>query len=118
VDNLELILGKLAADHDAMGILTYSYLEQFRNRIHAANIDGFAPSQMTIQSGEYPVSRPLLIYVKEANLKSVVGLADYAAEYLSFCAAGAHGYLADEGLVPLPMKDLLVQRSKVARLQR
>jgi phosphate transport system substrate-binding protein len=118
VDNLELILGKLASNHDAMGILTYSYMEQFRNRIHAANVDGIAPSRVTIPSGNYPMSRPLLIYVKEAHLYTTTGLADYAAEFLSFCAAGAHGYLADEGLVPLPMPELLAQRAAVAHLQR
>jgi phosphate transport system substrate-binding protein len=117
-DNLELILGKLASNHEAMGILTYSYMEQFRNRIHAASIDGIAPSRATIPSGNYPMSRPLLIYVKEAHLATTTGLADYAAEFLSFCAAGAHGYLADEGLVPLPMPELLSQRAAVARLQR
>jgi phosphate transport system substrate-binding protein len=118
VDNLELILGKLASDHDSLGILTYSYMEQFRNRIHAANIDGIAPTRVSIPSGSYPMSRPLLIYVKEAHLATTIGLADYAAEFLSFCAAGAHGYLADEGLVPLPMPELLAQRAAVARLQR
>jgi phosphate transport system substrate-binding protein len=118
VDNLELILGKLASNHDSMGILSYSYIEQFRNRIHAANIDGIAPSRVTIPSGSYPMSRPLLIYMKEPHLATTTGLADYAAEFLSFCAAGAHGYLADEGLVPLPMPELLAQRAAVARLQR
>jgi phosphate transport system substrate-binding protein len=32
--------------------------------------------------------------------------------------ASAHGYLPDEGLVPLPMPELLAQRAAVARLQR
>jgi phosphate transport system substrate-binding protein len=118
VDNLELILGKLASNHDATGILTYSYLEQFGNRIHASSIDNVAPSRETIPSGSYPMSRPLLIYIKEAHLSTTTGLADYATEFLSFCAAGAHGYLADEGLVPLPMPELLAQRAAVARLQR
>lgn len=117
VDNMELILGKLASNHEAMGVLTYPYIEQFSNRIHAANIDGIAPSRVTIPSGIYPMSRPLLIYVKEAHLNTTTGLADYAAEFLSFCAAGANGYLADEGLVPLPMPELLAQRAAVARLQ-
>lgn len=117
-DNLELILGKLASHHDAMGILTYSYLEEVHPHIHAASIDGIAPSRDTISSVTYPVSRPLLIYVKEAHLASTTGLADYAAEFLSFCAAGAHGYLASEGLVPLPRPELVTQRAAVARLQR
>jgi phosphate transport system substrate-binding protein len=118
VDNIELILGKLASNPNATGILTYSYLEQFQNRIRAATVNGIAPSRATIPSGTYPLSRPLFIYVKEAHLKTSTGLADYAAEFLSFCAAGAHGYLPDEGLVPLPMAELLGQRAAVARLQR
>jgi len=115
---LELILGKLASNPQTFGILTYSYLEQFHNRIHAATINGIVPSQTTIPSGTYPLSRPLFIYVKEAHLKTTVGLADYAAEFLSLCASGAHGYLVDEGLVPLPTPELLRQRAAVARLQR
>ncbi len=118
VDNLELILGRLASNPGATGILTYSYLEQFQNRIHAATINGITPSRGTIPSGTYPLARPLFIYVKEAHLKTTTGLADYAGEFLSFCAAGAHGYLPDEGLVPLPMPELLRQRAAVARLQR
>ncbi|PWT80320.1 MAG: phosphate ABC transporter substrate-binding protein [Acidobacteria bacterium] len=118
VDNLELILGKLASHPEAMGILTFSYLELFKNRIHAARINGIAPSLATIPQGTYPLSRPLYIYVNEDHLKTTTGLADYAAEFVSFCAAGAHGYLVDEGLVPLPMPELLRQRSEIARLQR
>ena len=118
VDNMELTLGKLASNPEALGVLTYSYLEQFGNRIQAASVNGVAPSRATISSGQYPLSRPLFIYVKEAHLKTTTGLADYAAEFLSFCAAGAHGYLPDEGLVPLPLPELLEQRAAVARLQR
>jgi phosphate transport system substrate-binding protein len=117
-EEVELILGKLASNPEAFGILTYSYLDQFHNRIQAATVDGVMPSPATIPSATYPLSRPLFIYVKEAHLKSTLGLADYAAEFLSLCAAGVHGYLADEGLVPLPTPELLGQRAAVARLQR
>jgi phosphate transport system substrate-binding protein len=118
VDNLELILGKLSSHPEAMGILTFSYLELFHNRIHAAAVNGIAPTRATIPQGTYPLSRPLYIYINEDHLKTTTGLADYAAEFVSFCAAGAHGYLVDEGLVPLPMPELLRQRSEIARLQR
>lgn len=118
VQNIELTLGKLASNREALGILTYSYLDQFANRIHAAKIDGVEPSVVSISSGTYPLSRPLFIYVKESHLSSVSGLADFATEFLSFCAAGTHGYLADEGLVPLPTPELLRQRAAVAALLR
>jgi phosphate transport system substrate-binding protein len=117
VEEMELILGKLASNPGAFGVLTYSYLEQFQNRIHAAQVNGNVPSRANIPSGTYPLSRPLFIYVKESHLNTTLGLADYAAEFLSLCAAGTHGYLTDEGLVPLPAPELLRQRAAVARLQ-
>lgn len=61
MDNLELILGKLASNPDAVGVLSYSYLEQFANRIHAASVNGVAPSRATVPAGIYPLSRPLFI---------------------------------------------------------
>jgi phosphate transport system substrate-binding protein len=116
VENIELTLGKLASNQDAIGILTYSYLQQFSNRIHAGTINGIEPSVSSISSGAYPMSRPLFIYVKQGHLKSILGLADFATEFLSLCAAGTHGYLADEGLVPLQSLELLRQRAAVAAL--
>jgi phosphate transport system substrate-binding protein len=118
LQSLELILGKLASNPDTMGITTYSYLEHFGNRIRAASVDGIAPTRNSIPNGAYPLSRPLLIYLKDGHLKTVTGLADFATEFVSLCAAGAHGYLADEGLVPLPMPELMRERAAVARLQR
>jgi phosphate transport system substrate-binding protein len=116
--NIELILGKLATRPRALGVLTYSYLEQFPNRLSAARIDGIQPNRTTISSGAYPISRPLFLYVKDAHVGSVAGLADFTAEFLSLCAAGTNGYLLDEGLVPLPTAELQHQRAVVARLQR
>ena len=118
MDNLELSLGELARDPRAMAILTYQYIEEFPNRIRAAKVNGIAPTRSTIPSGIYPISRPLFLYVKDAHLRKISGLADFAGEFLSLCAAGADGYLIDEGLVPLPKKELHRQRAIVARLQR
>ncbi len=118
MDNLELSLGELARDPRAMALLTYQYLEEFPNRIRAATVNGVAPTRSTIPSGIYPISRPLFLYVKDAHLRSISGLADFAGEFLSLCAAGADGYLIDEGLVPLPKAELHRQRAIVARLQR
>lgn len=118
VENLELILGKIASNPQALGVMTYSYLEQFPYRIRAAAVNGMAPTRVNISSGTYPISRPLFIYVNDEHLQLTDGLADYAAEFVSLCAAGANGYLLEEGLVPMPMPELLRQRRIVARLQR
>ena len=118
VESIELILGKLASHPQTMGILTYSYLEQFPKRIIAATVNDVSPTRTNISSGVYPVSSPLFIYVNGDHLTSTTGLGDYAAEFVSLCAAGANGYLLDEGLVPLSMQNLLRQRRIVARLRR
>src|SRR5258705_13351765 len=60
------------------------------------------PTFQYIASGEYPVSRPLFIYVKNAHVKSIPGIREYVAEFTSEKAIGDEGYLSERGLVPAP----------------
>ncbi|MBS0396748.1 MAG: substrate-binding domain-containing protein, partial [Proteobacteria bacterium] len=53
-----VIMGKLKSDRNAVGVFTFSYVDQNRDKISAAKIDGVAASLETISSGQYPVSRP------------------------------------------------------------
>ena len=111
-----LVMGKLAGNPRALAIFTFSYLDQNRDKIHAATVGGVAASLETISSGKYPLSRPLFIYVKSAHIGQIPGLADFVREYLSDRAAGEEGYLVDKGLIPLPRAQLLSQRSAAAKL--
>lgn len=106
-----LIMGKLAADANAMAIFTFSYLDQNRGKIRASTVDGVAPSLSTISSGKYPISRPLFIYVKHAHVGAIPGLAEFVQAFVSSKAAGADGYLADKGLIPMPAKELATQQA-------
>lgn len=112
-----LVMGKLAGNPGARAIFTFSYLDQNRDKIHAATIDGVAASLETISSGKYPLSRPLFIYVKNAHAGQIPGLAAFVREYLSDRAAGEDGYLADKGLIPMPQAQLLEQRGIAAGLK-
>jgi len=112
-----LVMGKLASNPKAMAIFTFSYLDQNRNKIHAATVGGVTASLETIASGQYPVSRPLFIYVKRAHVNDIPGVAEFVAEYLSDRAAGGDGYLADKGLIPLPKPALLKQRAALAGMK-
>jgi len=112
-----LVMGKLAGNPKALAIFTFSYLDQNRDKIHAATVNGVAASLETISSGKYPLSRPLFIYVKNAHVAQIPGLAEFTSEYLSERAAGAEGYLADKGLIPMPHAQLLEQRAMVAKLK-
>ena len=62
----------------------------------------WSPPSTNIASGEYPVSRSLYFYVKNAHVASIPGMKEYLAEFTSEKAFGEYGYLADKGLIPAP----------------
>ena len=111
-----LIMGKLAGDAQAMAIFTFSYLDQNRDKIRAATVEGVAATLATISSAKYPISRPLFIYVKRGHIGVVPGLAEYVQEFVSARAAGADGYVVEKGLIPMPRKEFLEQQAKAKAL--
>jgi phosphate transport system substrate-binding protein len=111
-EDYALIMGKLKGDPDAMAVFTFSYLDQNRDKIRASKVDGVAPSIDTIASAQYPVSRPLFIYVKHAHLGVIPGLGEFVTEFVSARAAGDDGYLSRKGLIPMPAKELKEQQAK------
>ena len=54
-----------------------------------------------IASGEYGISRPLYIYIKNAHRGVIPGLDEFVTEYVSEEAFGPGGYLSERGLIPL-----------------
>lgn len=101
-ENDNLIVQKLEANPQAIGIFGYSFLEENQNKIKGAKIEGVAPSYEAIAGGEYKVSRPLFIYVKKQHVGTIPGMAEFVKEYVSDKALGEDGYLAAKGLVTLP----------------
>jgi phosphate transport system substrate-binding protein len=101
-ENDNLIIQKLQANADAVGIFGYSFLEQNADTIADIKIDGVGASYETIADGSYKVARPLFIYVKKQHIDSIPGMKEFIAEYVSDKALGEDGYLADKGLVTLP----------------
>jgi phosphate transport system substrate-binding protein len=63
---------------------------------------GVVPSVESIAAGEYPVSRPLYFYVKNAHLDVIPGLQEYIEFFVSDDIAGPDGPLAEYGLVSDP----------------
>jgi phosphate transport system substrate-binding protein len=102
-ENDNLIVQKLTANKDAVGIFGYSFLEENLDKLKGAVVDGVSPTYETVSSGKYPASRPLFIYVKKQHVNVIPGIAEFVAEYTSEKALGEEGYLADKGLVP-PLK--------------
>ena len=110
-ENDNLIVQKLGANPEAMGVFGYSFLDQNRGKVQAATIKGVEPKMETIASGDYPVSRSLFFYVKKAHVGVVPGIEGYIKEFTSERAWGPDGYLVDKGMIPLP-DDM---RSKMAK---
>jgi phosphate transport system substrate-binding protein len=101
-ENDNLIVQKLDANPEALGIFGFSVLDQNTDKVQGSMIDGVAPTFDSIASGDYPVSRSLYFYVKKAHVGTIPGIEEYVAEFTSDNAWGPDGYLADKGLIPLP----------------
>jgi phosphate transport system substrate-binding protein len=104
-ENDNLIVQKLGANPAALGIFGFSFLDQNRDVVQGSRVEGIEPTFDNIASGEYPVSRPLFFYVKDAHVGVIPGIKEYVQEFLSDGASGPEGYLADIGLIPLPEAD-------------
>ncbi len=101
-ENDNLIVQKLEANPDALGIFGFSFLEENLDKIQGSHIGGMQPTFENIASGQYPVSRALFFYVKKAHVGVIPGIKEYIAEFTSDKAVGPEGYLTDKGLIPLP----------------
>lgn len=101
-ENDNLIVQKLEANPDALGIFGYSFLDQNFDKVQGSFVDGVAPEFEAIADGSYPVSRPLYFYVKKAHVGEIPGVSEFLQEFTSEAAWGEFGYLSDKGLIPLP----------------
>ena len=86
---------------EALGIFGFSFLDQNRDTIQGMQVGGAEPTFETIAAEEYPLSRPLFFYVKNAHVGTVPGIEDYVTGFTSEEAWGPTGYLAEKGLIPL-----------------
>jgi phosphate transport system substrate-binding protein len=108
-------LNRLASNPDAIGVFGLSFLLNNQDKLYAADINGVTPSTETIASGEYPISRPLYFYVKNAHLDDIPGMREYIEFFLSDDMAGPDGPLATYGLVSDP--ELAATQAIVADLK-
>jgi phosphate transport system substrate-binding protein len=116
-ENDNLIVQKLQANPDAVGIFGYSFLEQNEGTVQGIAVDGKVASYESIADGSYKVARPLFIYGKKQHVGVIPGMQEFIAEYVSAKAIGDDGYLADKGLVTLPGDAAEKARAEAADLK-
>jgi phosphate transport system substrate-binding protein len=113
-ENDNLIVQRLNADHNALGIFGYSFLYENSDTLKAVAVEGVNPTVDTIADGSYSVSRPLFFYVKNAHRGVIPGLEEFVTEYVSEESFGDGGYLSERGLIPLPADERDATRETVS----
>ena len=108
-------LSRLAANPVGLGVFGLSFYQNNTDKLEVATLNGVFPTVETIASGDYPVSRPLFFYVKNAHLEVIPGLKEYIEFFVSDDMAGEGGALSVYGLVPDP--ELAATQEMVSNLE-
>lgn len=108
-------LARLDANPTGLGVFGLSFYQNNTSKLEVATINGVFPTVETIASGDYPISRPLYFYVKNAHLEVIPGLREYIEFFVSDDMAGPDGALAQYGLVPDP--ELAATQELVATME-
>ncbi len=95
-------LARLNSNPAGVGVFGLAFYENNTDTLKVATMGGVAPEVRTIASGEYPVSRPLYFYIKQAHIGVIPGLKEFAEFYVADEIAGPDGPLAAYGLVSDP----------------
>ncbi|RHW38518.1 PstS family phosphate ABC transporter substrate-binding protein [Lysinibacillus yapensis] len=97
-DDNVLVQG-VAGDKNAIGFFGYAYYTENQDKLTAVSVDGVAPTNETIESGEYtPLSRPLFVYAKNSALQENEAFYDF----MKFTLENAGSMAEAVGYVKLP----------------
>ena len=81
-DDNVLVQG-VSGDENALGYFGYSYYENNLDTLKALAVNGVKPTEDSIRSGDYLLSRPLFIYVSTDALKNNKAVEPFVDFYLS-----------------------------------
>ncbi len=101
-ENDNLIVQRIEADPNSLGIFGYSFLYENKDKLQGVKVGGTEPGFDTIADGSYGLSRPLFVYIKNPHRKVIAGMDEFITEYVSDDSMGEDGYLHERGLVVLP----------------
>lgn len=96
-ENDNLIVQKLDANPNMVGIFGYSYMEENASKVHGIVMDSVTPTIATISDGTYPGARKMFIYVKKAHIDKIPGIKEFVMEFVNGGALG--GYLTKIGMI-------------------
>ena len=110
--NDNVIIDGISNNPASLGWVGYAFYVGNAETVKAIEIDGgegcVAPTPETISSGEYPISRPLFIYVDKNRLDAKPELVDFVDYYLS---GEGLAWVADAGYVDLDPAEIEMWRA-------
>lgn len=110
-DDNVLVQG-VAGNPGAMGYFGYAYYDQNRARVKALAIDGVFPSVESIGSGQYPLARPVFIYVNVEALRR-----PQVRRFVEYFIQNATTLAPQVGYVALPEEAYTAFQQRVAQGQ-
>lgn len=78
----EALATAIAADPNGLGFMGYAFYDAHRDELRALAIDGAAPTEETVISGEYPGVRPLFTYTAPSTIEAKPEVAAFLAYYV------------------------------------
>ena len=73
----------IAADPNAIGFFGYAYYQAHAAELKLLTVEEIAPSAETVETGTYPLARPLFIYTTEQTLQAKPQVAQFMEFYLT-----------------------------------
>jgi phosphate transport system permease protein len=102
----EVIAAGVASSPYAVGFFGYAYFQEHADELRALTVEGIAPTQETVDSGEYPLARPLFLYAGENAIASQPAVANFLNYYL----ANVSDVISEVGY--FPVSDEVISGSK------
>ncbi len=109
-DDNVLVQG-VSGDPNALGYFGLGYLLENQQHLKALTVDDVAPSVEAAQSGEYPLSRPLFIYVSTQALEENPAVEEFVSFYLD--ETNLDQAVESARFVPLPPAVAQVARERL-----
>jgi phosphate transport system substrate-binding protein len=95
-----VLVQAVSGEKNALGYFGYAYYAENKDKLKVVPIEGgtgaVAPSAETVESGKYPLSRPLLIYVNTESLKR-----PEVKAFLRYYLENSKQLIEDVGYVPV-----------------
>jgi phosphate transport system substrate-binding protein len=113
-DDNVLVQG-VSGNQDALGYFGLAFYENNQDALKLLSVDGVEPTADTISSGEYPISRPLFIYVNANKLENKQILQDFVSFYIE--EGNLDGFVTETGYVALPDSTVAETRTQYEERQ-